>query len=237
VGSTDPPTSSNSQGKEILIPYKNEITTLDAYERLVGEVKKMQSLTSTADLRAAAGLDHDKPGAGGSLQMLEVLGYVHRVSIQKSRCWNPGARDDRRYWDPENGRSKFCGASVPNEVRTYFCPFERIAVLLRHFGKTEIATDAIIEAVHLTENRRERVLGALKTLAVVGLVAHAKFGSQAVTWSWKNAEWSRPFKRDHFGASLKTVSLDESRYSSDGHYVGTRGDNLSKEDLQPDSSD
>jgi hypothetical protein len=171
--------------------------------------------------------------------MLEVLGYGHHTSPGRARCWSPGVRADGRRWNPKEGCGGFCKARTPHRVVQQLCSLEYVLRLLRYFGTTKLATDRVMADV-CWKGAREQMLGALKMLEVVGIATHGKLSKQAVGWAWADTDECKPYKpgRLVFGCGhTGSDSLDEPQYDSEGNYLGTRIDNLSEEDLLPDSSD
>lgn len=180
-------------------PWRNALESLPRYERLLTGVQGLDEPVRTRELQEYAGLTSDLNGTLGALFMLEVQGRVHPTRAPRRQLiWHPGRRSGPR---PE---------TLPELL-----PFERVPKLLRYFGTTRVGTGPIMTDVHFvpvgseTHGRRERMLGALKILAVLGIAA---WDREAGGWYEASATSSRPYVARMFGpreGEAVTVELSE----------------------------
>jgi hypothetical protein len=165
--------------------YRNELSGLDRIEALIEEVQALARPTPTREILGAIGLD-EKTG-NGALRMLDLQKLCHCRSGGRSQLfWSAGPR-------PEH-------LEPPRLLRAH--QYELLIDVLRQSSEEWLATDYLMRQADFTlrESRkrrpvgpaakpdsnsaRKRVLGALKVLLVLELVASAKYGRQAVVWQW-----------------------------------------------------
>jgi hypothetical protein len=181
------------------IRWQNVVSTLPRYERLLAGVRRLDEPVRTSELQKFAGLA-DQNGTLGALFMLEAEGLTYpERGIRRQYLWHPGERPGER------------PAKLPSLL-----PYERVPKLLRHFGQTAIGTAPIMHDVHFVpvgaekHGRRERMLGALKILAVLGVAAYddAKSG-----WYHARAGVAHPYVPGLFGPRegdpVQFVSFDD----------------------------
>lgn len=191
--------------------YKNELTTLPQFQLLVEIARSLESESTTAELGERAAID-DRDELMGALRMLEVQGVIHEVQGQRRQSlWHPGKRTTPR-------------SETDQRV---LVPYERIPKLLKHYGRTPIATEEIAREVWADEGKgHERVRGALKVLAVLGLVESGHYSSQAVTWWWRTAQHERPYSAGYFSNFREPlhVDLDDPVLNSRGMQIAENAD-------------
>jgi hypothetical protein len=173
------------------VVWRNELSTLPQYARLLRAVERLSEPVTTADLREYTGI-RDRNGLSGALFMLEALGYVYAIrGSRKALIWHPGRRHGER---PQK---------LPDLL-----PYQRIPKLLKYFGRTPVGTTRVMEDVWFEgrHGQHERVLGALKTLHILGYVA---YDESAPGWYWTSAKRRRPYMQSIFGAPGIQVPYDE----------------------------
>ena len=165
--------------------YRNELTGLDRIEELIAAVQVLARPTPTAEILDSVGLD-EKTG-NGALRMLDVQKLCHCRSGGRSQLvWRAGPRP--KHLDP------------PRLLHAH--QYELLIDVLRQSSEDWLATDYLMRQADFTlgESRKQRlggratkpdsnsprkhVLGALKVLLVLELVASGKYGRQAVVWQW-----------------------------------------------------
>jgi hypothetical protein len=165
--------------------YRNELIGLDRIEALIEEVQALARPTPTRGILDAVSLD-EKTG-NGALRMLDLQKQCHCRSGGRSQLlWRAGPR-------PEH-------LEPPRLLRAH--QYELLIDVLRQSSEDWLATDYLMRQADFTlgESRKQRlggratrpdsnsarkhVLGALKVLLVLELVASAKYGRQAVVWQW-----------------------------------------------------
>ena len=165
--------------------YRNELKGLDEIQTLIEDVQALARPTPTREVLGDVGLD-EKTG-NGALRMLDLQNLCHCRSVGKSQLlWRAGPR-------PEE-------LEPPRLLRAH--QYELLLDVLRQSSEDWLATDYLMRQADFTlrENRkgrpvgraakldsnsaRKHVLGALKVLLVLGLVATGKYGRQAVVWQW-----------------------------------------------------
>jgi hypothetical protein len=155
--------------------YRNELTGLDQIEELIAAVQVLVRPTPTREILNAVGLD-EKTG-NGALRMLDLQQLCHCRSGGRSQLlWRAGPR-------PEH-------LEPPRLLRAE--QYELLIDVLRQSSEDWLATDYLMRQADFTlgESRKQRlgggatspdsnstrkhVLGALKVLLVLELVASAK---------------------------------------------------------------
>lgn len=187
--------------------WHSPVTTLPRYERLLKGVSGLGAGVRTAELQEFAGLFSDLNGTVGALFMLEALGRVYPVrGVRRQYVWHPGQRVGER------------PARLPPLL-----PYVRIPRLLQHFGRTPIGTAALMRDVHFAGDRyekhghRERLLGALKMLAVLGIAA---YDGEESGWFFAQAEVGRPYVIGTFGLESHDVAAVPFDENVQGHSSG-----------------
>jgi hypothetical protein len=176
------------------------LTTLPKYHALIALVRALDAPATTAELRHAAGLDGERDSLVAALWALEVAGEVHATRVERNGLiWSRGLRPDER----------------PPKLERNIAPFEHLIRTLREHGNTPLSTALLM---HITGLTRERVLGALKVSAALGLVAYRSDPipdqrNWVVAWWWASATrgWD-------FDDPTARVSLDQT--ISEGQTVG-----------------
>jgi hypothetical protein len=194
--------------------FRNELSTLPSFVELVKVVSKMTRPMATNELAAAAGLEGDPRGVLGALWALELNGRVHATRGARGMyVWHPGERSGER---PQK---------LPD-----LAPYEALQRTLREHGTTPIATDPLIRSAGLEPppprktpaSVRAQVLGALKALLAIGLVACTKYDAQAMAWHWATATASFDFYEFE-----DPLPLDALIHDAEGNSVGLAGDLVS----------
>jgi hypothetical protein len=163
------------------------VSTLPRYERLLVGAQHLSEPVRTAELQEFAGLGSDLNGALGGLFMLEAELVVYPVrGSRRQFVWHPGERRGER------------PPTLPDLL-----PYQRVPKLLKYFGGTRVGTKPIMEDVHFVpvgaerHGRRERLLGALKILAALGVAA---YDVEEAGWYYAAANGqSRPYRPAMFG--------------------------------------
>lgn len=181
--------------------YRNELTGLDRIQALIDEVQALARPTPTREILGAVGLD-EKTG-NGALRMLDLQRLCHCRSGGRSQLlWSAGPRPD--HLEP------------PRLLRAH--QYELLLDVLRQSSEDWLATDYLMRQADFTlrESRKRRlvkpdsnsarkhVLGALKVLLVLELVATGNYGRQAVVWQWIGAGGQNHPVYDRTGSVAQT---------------------------------